>query len=171
MSMFCYQCQEAAKNEACTVKGVCGKLESTANLQDLMIFALKGMALYAEKAIAADAFERDDGRFISEALFVTVTNTNFDNDHISGYIQEALKRRDALKEEFGAELNQPEPDCATWYSEDRDELLEKARDVGVLSTRNEDLRSLRELVVYGLKGLAAYCHHAAVLGYEKDEIY
>jgi hydroxylamine reductase len=177
--MFCYQCQEAAKNEGCTVKGMCGKSEETANLQDLLIFALRGVAVYAEKAKELGISDRENGLFAAQALFSTITNGNFDNDRIIALIKEALNHREALKEKFltaykvknGREFDEPLHHSATWFSGDVAEYHEKAKSVGVLSTENEDVRSLRELLIIGVKGIAAYADHAAVLGFEKDEIY
>lgn len=171
MSMFCYQCQEAAKNEGCTVKGVCGKTAETANLQDLLIFALKGLAVYAEPAVGKGEFKKEDGRFIAEALFATITNANFDDDRMVELIDESLSRRDKLRAIYAMEISDTLPECATWEYTDHNDLYRKGEEVGVLSTRNEDIRSLRELTIYGLKGLAAYADHAALLGYEDDDIY
>ena len=177
--MFCYQCQETAKNEGCRVKGMCGKSEETANLQDLLIYALKGVAVYAEKAKEFGISDKKDGLFVAQALFNTITNANFDNDRIIDLIKKALSRREALKVNFLAaykEKNAREFDealhhSATWFSGDVAEFHEKAKSVGVLSTENEDVRSLRELLIIGVKGIAAYADHAAELGFEKDEIY
>ncbi len=177
--MFCYQCQEAAGNQGCTVKGMCGKTEETANLQDLLIYVLKGIAVYAQKAADVGISDRPDGRFVAQALFNTITNANFDNDRILELIREALDRKEALKEKFrmaykqrnGREFTEPLHDSAVWYTTDPVELLAKAQTVGVLSTEDEDVRSLRELLILGAKGIAAYADHAAVLGYEKEDIY
>ncbi len=177
--MFCYQCQETAKNEGCTVKGMCGKSEETANLQDLLIYALKGVAVYAEKAKELGISDKQDGLFVTKALFNTITNANFDNDRIIELIKEALNRKETLKEKFlaaykeknGRDFDEPLHHSATWSSKDPAEFQEKAKSVGVLSTDNEDVRSLRELLIIGVKGIAAYADHAAVLGYEKDDIY
>jgi hydroxylamine reductase len=177
--MFCYQCQEAAKNEGCTVKGMCGKSEETANLQDLLIYALKGVAVYAEKAKELGISDKQDGLFVTKALFNTITNANFDNDRIIELIKEALNRKETLKEKFlaaykeknGRDFDEPLHHSATWSSKDPAEFQEKAKSVGVLATDNEDVRSLRELLIIGVKGIAAYADHAAVLGYEKDDIY
>lgn len=159
--MFCYQCQETAKNTGCTVRGVCGKTEETANLQDLLVFTLKGLSLYAETAAALPI---ETGRFVSHALFATLTNTNFNPDDISALIAEAQRLRDGLKKTTGASVSH---ESAVWTGE----FASIAPRVGVLSTENEDVRSLRELLTYGLKGIAAYAHHAAVLGYEDESIY
>jgi hydroxylamine reductase len=177
--MFCFQCQEAAKNEGCTVKGMCGKPEETANLQDLLLFSLRGLAVYAEKAKELGIANKEDGLFVAQALFATITNTNFDNDRIIDLIKKALSHRETLKEKFLAaykEKNSRDFDetlhpSASWVSEDVAEFQEKAKSVGVLATENEDVRSLRELLIIGVKGIAAYADHAAVLGFEKDEIY
>ncbi|MCD6460050.1 hydroxylamine reductase [bacterium] len=163
--MFCYQCQETLKNSGCTKNGVCGKKNDTANLQDLLIFVLKGISVCAEKS---KSISKETGRFMTSALFSTITNANFDNDYFIKVIKQGLKIRDSIKKDIDdANL----PDCAAWYSDNTDEFSDKAQQVGVLATENEDVRSLRELLIYGLKGLAAYAHHAQMLGYEKDEIY
>ena len=176
--MYCFQCQETAKNVACTVRGVCGKPEETANLQDLLIYMLKGIGVYAEKLKELGIRDRETGQFVAKALFVTITNSNFDNDDITAWIEEALDRRDSLRRRFLAEYRKAHgtdfagdlPDAALWRDEP-DAYEEKAKSVGILSTENEDVRSLRELLIIGLKGIAAYAEHAAVLGYEQDEIY
>lgn len=168
MSMFCYQCQETAKNQGCTVKGVCGKKDDTANLQDLLVYVLKGISIFSEKLDNTGA-----GFFTTKALFSTITNANFDSEKIIDFVKEGLRIEEQLKETYAKQGNSLTGlhDAALWYSTDEEEFLKKAADVGVLSTENEDVRSLRELLVYGLKGIAAYAHHAAVLGKEKDEIY
>ncbi|MCK9357289.1 MAG: hydroxylamine reductase [Dehalococcoidia bacterium] len=177
--MYCYQCQETAKNSGCTVKGVCGKAEDTANLQDLLIFVLKGIAVYAEKLAVLGIRDRDSGFFTAKALFATITNANWDNERFVALIREALARRAALRKQFlaayrksnGKAFDGALPEAATWTSDDPAAFAEKAKAVGVLSTANEDVRSLRELLIIGLKGIAAYAEHAAVLGYEEDGIY
>jgi hydroxylamine reductase len=177
--MFCFQCQETAKNKGCTVKGVCGKPEETANLQDLLIYALRGIAVYNEKARELGISSNGNGLFVAQALFTTITNANWDNDRFIELIKEALKRREALKEKFlpaykektGEDFDEALHPSATWYSGDVAEFDEKAKAVGVLSTEDEDVRSLRELLIIGLKGIAAYADHAAILGFEKDDIY
>ena len=177
--MFCFQCQETAKNQGCTVKGVCGKPEETANLQDLLIYVLKGISIYGEKAKELDIEDRKAGLFIAEALFATITNVAWDNDQIIGLIKNALKIREELKSKFmaaykeknGQEFSEQLHDSAVWYSDDEAAFDEKAKGVGVLATENEDVRSLRQLLVIGLKGVAAYADHAAILGFEKGEIF
>jgi hydroxylamine reductase len=177
--MYCFQCQETAKNTGCTVRGVCGKPEETANLQDLLIFVLRGIAVYAEKLKELGIRDREVGLFVAQSLFATITNANWDDDWFVSRVREALRLRAALRERFlseykkqhGRDFAEPLPEAATWASDDAVGFAEKAKSVGVLSTKNEDVRSLRELLIIGLKGIAAYADHAAVLGHEKDEIY
>ncbi|MCC3144477.1 hydroxylamine reductase [Halanaerobium sp. Z-7514] len=179
MSMFCYQCQETAKNEACTVRGVCGKDEDVANLQDLLIFVLKGVSVYAEKAKEEGVdLSAKTAPFIMEGLFATVTNANFDPKRFEDLIVEAFSLRDEVKAEFekayrenhGEEFAGELPEHAVWTAEEVDEYYTKGEGVGVLETENVDVRSLRELATYGLKGIAAYGDHARVLGKHKEEI-
>ena len=175
--MFCFQCQETAKNTGCTIKGVCGKPEDTANLQDMLLFVLRGMAVYGDKLKELGQPDRSHDDFILKGLFVTITNANWANDRFVAMTDEGLKRRDSLRAAFlaaykarhGQEFTGVLPDEATW-SGSAAEFAEKARSVGVQRTANEDVRSLREMLIIGLKGIAAYAEHAAVLGYRKDEI-
>ncbi len=177
--MFCFQCQETAKNTGCTVKGVCGKPEDTANLQDLLIHVLKGIAVYGEKLKELGSTDNETGLFAAQALFSTITNANWDNDRFISMIREGLKRRDQLRDKFltahrekyGKDFDEPLHDSASWFSDDVAEFDEKAKSVGILATEDEDVRSLRELLIIGVKGIAAYADHAAILGFEKDEIY
>ena len=177
--MFCFQCQETAKNQGCTLMGVCGKKEDTANLQDLLIYILKGISIWLEKAKGFGLINNKAGLFIAKSLFSTITNANFVNTRFIALIKEALKIREqaqakflkAYKEKNRKNFEEKVHDSATWYSDDEKEFEEKAKKVGVLSTQNEDVRSLKELLVIGLKGLAAYTDHAAVLDYQKDELY
>ena len=179
--MFCFQCQETAKNQGCTVRGVCGKPEDTANLQDLLIYVTKGISVYGEKAKELGALDPSVGEFICKSLFTTITNVAWDNEKIIELINEALKIRDEVKgrflsayrERYGKDFSDELPDCATWSSSDKAEIIAKANsdEVRITATKDEDVRSLRELLVIGCKGIAAYAHHAAVLGYERDDIY
>lgn len=169
--MFCFQCQETVKNEGCNIKGVCGKTEETANLQDLLVYVLKGLAIYADKAKAAGALDNKYGRFTIEALFATVTNVNFDNERMIMLIREALKLRGELKEKGAGETAADLHDSAVWFSDDVEEFKRKAVEIGILSIENIDVRSLRMLLIYGIKGIAAYAEHAAVLGFEDEKIY
>ena len=161
--MFCYQCQETAGCAGCTMSGVCGKKPEVANLQDLLVYVTKGIsavttALRAEgKAVAEDV-----NHLISVNLFTTITNANFDYDAIAAKIEETLSIKEELLGQLSAEsrVNLPE---AAMYNGAKADFDEKAKTVGVLSTENEDIRSLRELITYGLKGLAAYSKHANAL--------
>ncbi len=170
--MFCFQCQETAKNQGCTVRGVCGKKEETADLQDVLVYVCKGISFYGEKLKESGVIDRDAGRFIIRALFVTITNASFDDDSIIEWIKEGLKVKDAIAKKAG-EVAGPLPDCATWTTESKDEIMAKAMsdEVRLNSVDNEDVRSLRSLLIFGCKGIAAYAEHAEVLGFEKDEIY
>jgi len=170
--MFCFQCQETAKNQACTIKGICGKENDTANLQDLLIYNLKGISVIANTAMANGAANpKDAGLFVAQALFTTITNTNYNDENLNEWILQAQKVKKelygAVEDKVGTDLDE----SATWYSDDVALFGAKAETVGILSTANEDVRSLRELLIIGLKGIAAYADHAAVLGVEKDEIY
>jgi len=169
--MFCYQCQETIKNTGCTKAGACGKKEQTANLQDLLVYVLKGIAVYAQKAKEKGIKDSSAGLFTARALFATITNTNFNDDRIIALIREGLTIRSELKEKSGVSANESLHDAALWYADDLAAFYDKAKEVGVLSTENEDVRSLRELLIYGLKGLAAYTDHAAVLRFQNEEIY
>jgi hydroxylamine reductase len=171
--MFCFQCQETAKNEGCKVKGVCGKPEETADLQDMLIYVCKGISVYGEKLKEQGQVDKDAARFICKALFSTITNVAWDNDTLIDRIQEGLKIREMVKEKFGSELPSVLPDCATWHSDDREEIMAKAMsdEVRITASANEDIRSLRELLIIGCKGIAAYADHAAILGHEDNDIY
>ncbi|MFH1837712.1 MAG: hydroxylamine reductase [Candidatus Omnitrophota bacterium] len=167
MSMLCYQCQETVNNKGCTVKGVCGKNERTANLQDLLIYVLEGMSLYAEKITGKP--DRKYGVFICQALFATITNANFDEDKIAGLIKKALVLRNELKDKAGIKVSH---DTCVWAAQTKEEFIAKAADVGILSySDNEDIRSLKTLILYGMKGIAAYTDHAAVLDAYNDDIF
>jgi len=170
MSMFCFQCQETAKNMGCTVRGVCGKMENTANLQDLLIYVLRGISIFAEKGKENGGMDRPAGLFIAQSLFATITNANFDDERFVALIREGLKIRDQLREKLGSRVSGELHDSAVWFSDDVEEFQKKAAEVGVLSAENEDVRSLRELLIYGCKGIAAYAEHAAVLGHNNDDI-
>ena len=175
--MFCFQCQETAKNTGCTVKGMCGKPEETANLQDLLIFVLRGIAVYGEKLKELGQPDRSNDDFVLQGLFATITNANWDDVRFEAMIKEGLARRDKLKNAFlaaykaknGKDFSEPLADAATW-SGSLSNFADKAKTAGILATENEDVRSLREFLIIGLKGIAAYAEHAAVLGFRKAEI-
>lgn len=162
--MFCFQCQETAGNKGCMFGGVCGKKPETANLQDLLIYVTKGLSeittrLRSEGKEIPAAIDR----LITTNLFMTITNANFDDDRFIDRINATLSSRDELFEQLHDDTGLS--DAASWQYRTAEERTLKADKVGVLDTRNEDLRSLRELTLYGLKGMAAYNKHANVLGY------
>ncbi|MBN1902017.1 hydroxylamine reductase [Candidatus Sumerlaeota bacterium] len=171
--MFCFQCQETARNQGCTVKGVCGKSEETADLQDLLIYACKGVAVFGEKLKERETLYRNAARFLCESLFTTITNVAWDNNVIIDRIRKGLEIREALREKVGTDISGALPDCALWHSEDNEEIMAKAlsHEVRITATQDEDMRSLRELLTIGCKGIAAYTDHAAILGRENDDIY
>lgn len=176
MSMFCYQCQETAAGKGCTKAGVCGKPADVANLQDLLLYVAKGISFYALKAKEMGNFNESANEtaelFPVESLFITLTNVNFDRTVILNKIREGLRLKDSLQTQLknsGVEIKDA-PEAATWAASTDEELEAKAATIGVLSTENEDIRSLRELLVYGVKGMSAYYHHAYVLGYKDPEI-
>ena len=159
--MFCFQCQETANCTGCTVSGVCGKKPDVAAMQDLLIYATKGLSAVAEKL-------REEGKEVSKEvnhkvtmnLFITITNANFDKDAIVKNIIETFALRDSLRKELSDSINLPK---AATVAVSPDDYAIFAQSIGVLSTENEDIRSLRELITYGLKGLAAYSKHANAL--------
>ncbi|MDJ0304761.1 hydroxylamine reductase [Dehalobacter sp.] len=168
MSMFCYQCQEAAKGTGCQIKGVCGKNEEVAKLQDLLIYSVKGISEVVVKGKLQDKELKEVNHEVIKSLFITITNANFDESAIEKQIQKMLGLRNELKKNVsGIELE----DAANFEVSDKASMLEKASKIGVLATENEDVRSLRELITYGLKGMAAYAHHALNLGKENPDIY
>ncbi|MGM0408030.1 MAG: hydroxylamine reductase, partial [Bacteroidota bacterium] len=176
MSMFCFQCQETAKGTGCTIKGVCGKPDDVANMQDLLMFVLKGISIYA-KAARENKVEYDHkiNKFIFDGLFATITNANFDKKVFIERVREGLEIRNEVRlvlKNAGIELDESKlHESATWQAFTPDEYERKATDVGVLKTENEDVRSLRELITYGVKGLAAYTEHAYNLDHENEELY
>ena len=173
MSMFCYQCQEAARNTGCTKVGVCGKPADVANLQDLLIFVTKGVSLYQHELNQLGQGLPEADHFMVGSLFATITNANFDKQVFISRIQDGLTLRETLKSKLStvnAEAAVPNREAAVWTGTSVEAFESKAATVGVLSTENEDVRSLRELITYGLKGLAAYVHHAQNLSQENAEI-
>ncbi|SFB17070.1 hydroxylamine reductase [Clostridium frigidicarnis] len=193
MSMFCYQCQETAGCKGCTKIGVCGKDEHVAKAQDLLIYVTKGLAIVSNEGRKVGVIDSIVDKYITENLFTTITNANFDRDSILDRVRETLKLREMLKVKvvkaggkvgevkvnggffkkiFGMQTTEMiMPDAATWTADNTIEFDEKAEKVGVLSTENEDIRSLRELITYGLKGLSAYMKHAMNLKYNNEEVH
>ena len=168
MSMFCYQCQETAKGTGCEVRGVCGKTEEVAKLQDLLIYSLKGIAEIVVKG-KLDVKELGPvNHEVLKGLFMTITNANFDAAAFETEIKKMLTLRKMLKAKVTAA---DWHDAVTFEVDSKEAMLEKAASVGVLATQNEDVRSLREMITYGLKGLAAYAHHALNIGKENQDLY
>ncbi len=166
--MFCYQCQETAGCTGCTMSGVCGKKPEVANLQDLLVYVTKGLS-YVTTKLRAEGKEVSEivNHMISVNLFTTITNANFDYDSIAQKIEETINVKEQLIEKLTDKSNLP--DAAIWDG-DKSQYDEKAKTVGVLSTENEDIRSLRELITYGLKGLAAYSKHANALLKDNEDV-
>lgn len=166
--MFCFQCQETAGCKGCTVAGVCGKKPEVAAMQDLLIYATKGLAAVATQLREeGKAVGKEVNHLVTLNLFVTITNANFDREAIIAKIEKTLE----LKNELLAQVSDASKlgDAALW-SDDVTAFDEKAKTVGVLATENEDIRSLRELITYGLKGLAAYSKHANALLQDNEEV-
>lgn len=163
MDMFCYQCQETLKNKGCTKRGVCGKTATVANYQDFLIWISKGLSEIAVKSGKEDKEVID--RVILN-LFTTITNANFDDAQIKNRIIDTIELMNSLREE------KTYSDAGAWSSVDFSEIDKKiaSHEVSILREENEDLRSLKELITYGLKGMAAYARHAKVLGYEDQEV-
>ncbi len=171
--MFCFQCQETISGKGCFAKvGFCGKNEEVANLQDLLIFVIKGVAYLNTIAKENGINTREYDEVIVSALFSTITNVNFDPTFFIETINKAIKKRNALYKQIQdkAIVLSNLPDCVIWTPESDDSFNEKAMQIGVLSTENEDIRSLKELVIYGLKGMAAYTEHSTNLKYNNDEL-
>jgi len=163
--MFCNQCEETVKGTGCTVKGVCGKEEEIAVYQDLLAYLCKGISIRNLAAMKSGKENPDAGLFIADALFATLTNVNFDKARFHEMINIAITLRDALPL-----AGDDEPDACTWKPASESDMLEKGRAVGLLSTENEDVRSLRSTLLFGMKGIAAYYTHAKVLGKTDAEI-
>ncbi len=169
MSMFCNQCQETAKNTGCTINGVCGKSSEVANMQDLLVYVCKGLSYAAIEARKQGIDTNKESKFVCNALFMTITNANFDNNLIIGAIKDGLKYRDNLKSRINVNIAH---DSVNWKGENISDFEAKVSGVGLLSyDSNEDIRSLKQYVIFGLKGMAAYAEHAFNLGYEEADIY
>jgi hydroxylamine reductase len=173
--MYCFQCQEATNGIACKAKaGFCGKTGEVADLQDLQIFMLKGISIINQLARQLGVAKEKTDKFIFNGLFQTITNGNFDRNVFIANVKNAVELREEIKKSItnvGGDIPDNLDESAYWIPENDDDLLRKSGEVGVLSTENEDIRSLRELIIYGVKGIAAYAEHAFNLGYKNDEIY
>ena len=180
--MFCYQCQETMKNSGCTRRGMCGKSAEVSRLQDLLIYLLKGISFWGTRGRNMGVTNDETDLFVAKALFSTITNANFDSDRYVAFIQEAIDRRDDLRkraqtrcnELHNSNCNGSGPDWAGWHPNDYEveTLLDKGRTVGVMDdlNLNEDIRSMREVVIYGLKGMAAYVDHAYLVGGRDESV-
>ncbi|MFV0441338.1 MAG: hydroxylamine reductase [Lachnospirales bacterium] len=165
--MFCYQCQEASKGVGCTKIGVCGKKESLATLQDLMIYTLKGVSEIVVKSNLNIEDIKEVNDEVIKSIFMTITNANFDDDAFVVQIKKVIELREKLKEKYNVDTTSQ---CANFVVDTEEEMHFLKDEVSVLATENEDIRSLRELVIYGVKGMAAYLHHANNLGHNDIEI-
>ncbi len=172
MSMFCYQCQEAAKGTGCTIKGVCGKTDEVAALQDVLLFVTKGLAIVHHEAILNKMANKKAYKFMVDALFTTITNANFDGGKIEARINEGIQLRDMIRKDLSAAGIEIKSDEASvrYAGTTKEDFLKVAPGIGVLAIENEDIRSLKELLIYGVKGMAAYAEHAFNLGYENSEV-
>ena len=166
--MFCYQCQETAGNKGCTVSGVCGKKPDVASMQDLLIYVTKGLSAVAKRLREENkTVDKEINHLVTLNLFATITNANFDRDALRRMIGKTLSAKTELLMQASSTAGLPE---AALWSGTEDEYDAKAASVGVLATENEDIRSLRELITYGLKGLAAYTKHANALLRDNEEV-
>ncbi|MDD5747396.1 MAG: hydroxylamine reductase [Candidatus Omnitrophica bacterium] len=178
--MLCRQCEQTAKGTGCTIQGVCGKTEETAVLQDVLIHSLKGIAVYAERAYALGVRDPETDRFVREGLFSTVTNVDFDPQRLRAIIDTSavVKRKiktlllAAYKNKNNKEFTEKLPAIAEWKpASSLEELLAQGKTLGIITYGvDEDIRSLRELLLYGLKGMASYAEHAAILGKEDESV-
>jgi len=174
MSMFCFQCQEAAKGTGCTKIGVCGKTDEVSNLQDLLIYVAKGVSYYANIGRENNVKSEMADKYVFESLFITITNANFDQNKIIAKIKKGFGVRADLKKQLmdnDVEIPANLPENATWMSVLDKEIIAKSETVGILTIENEDIRSLKELLTYGLKGMAAYAEHAYNLSFTNDEVF
>jgi hydroxylamine reductase len=181
MPMFCHQCQETAKNTGCTIQGVCGKKEDVANLQDLFIWTLKGISVWGVKGKEFDIYDEEIAFFIDKGMFATITNANFSKSDFLSFIKQSVEFRDRLegqvlqayKEAHGKEFADDVPECATWSFTDDAEIIAKASSGagGWLEIVDEDERSLKATIQYGLKGLCAYAEHAYQLKKHSRDIF
>ncbi len=167
--MFCFQCQETSKGTGCALVGVCGKTPEVSNIQDLLLFVTRGIAVYNNELRKQGKASAIADKYIIDAMFISITNANFDFDAIREKVKEGLKLKSELAASLGATTISL-PDECTWNG-DESEFMDKALEVGVLRTKDEDIRSLKELIHYGLKGMAAYAEHAYNLDKTNDEIF
>lgn len=169
MSMFCFQCQEAAKGTGCTIKGVCGKSDDLANMMDMLVYVSKGISFFSHEANKKGIVTCEADLFVMDSLFATITNANFDKQAIIDKVMKGLEIKRKLKAEVKVEGQVPE--AAQYDAFTFAEIERNAPHKGVLQTENEDVRSLRELMIYGVKGMAAYAEHAYNLKMEDNEVF
>ena len=169
MSMFCNQCQETAKNTGCTINGVCGKKEVTANIMDLLMFACQGLSFVTIEARKNGIDTNAESKHITNCLFMTITNANFDDKMLIQATKDCIKYRDNLKTKVKVSDTH---ESISWNATSETEFIEKAKHVGTLTyDANEDIRALKQYVLYGIKGMAAYTEHAFNIGFEEQAIY
>lgn len=172
--MFCSQCQETALGKGCTVNGVCGKTADVANLQDLLLYVLKGISVVNKALHSKNKSSHEADIFVMNGLFMTITNANFDKARFIETIKKGIALRDCLvTKALGDKIacDCMKQDAVAWKAASDDAFEEKAKEIGILSTENEDIRALRQLLILGCKGMAAYAEHAYNLGFEDEEIY
>ena len=167
--MFCYQCQETAQGKGCILKGVCGKTAEVAGLQDLLMYLMKGISKLTTTLRKRGVESATANKFIVDGLFMTITNANFDSSRFVSKIKEAYQLRENLLNELHRQGIHPSLtcDCLTWKSDKVEEMEVKSKEVGILATENKDIRSLRELLTYGVKGMAAYVEHQPLCLYPR----
>lgn len=172
MSMFCFQCQEAAKGTGCTVAGVCGKKDDLAAMQDVLMYSAKGLSWWITKADEKKwSYDKKLHTELMTAIFATITNANFDKNAITEKVRETLELKRKLRSDLEREYSFDNiPKAANWEAFSIEEYEKIALNIGILSEPNEDVRSLKELATYGIKGMAAYAEHAANLGMQDKEV-
>ncbi len=175
MSMFCYQCQETSRNLGCTMRGVCGKPDTLSGMMDLLIYSLRGLGWVSTRLHTEGIYHPEDSIFSMQGLFRTITNANFDEAVFVALVTEAISLRDKRMVELEAKYTAlgkkltDVPEAAN-FAVTPAQYADFSASVGVLRTENEDVRSLRETITYGLKGISAYGDHAAMLGYQDEDI-
>jgi len=180
MAMFCRQCEQTAKGQGCTISGVCGKKPDVATLQDVLVYALEGISVYANLARGLNIKDKDADIFVTEGLFTTVTNVNFSGEKIAELVYKAYETKERIKKLFlqeykntkGKDFPEKLPAAADFKPQDSiDKLIEQGKSTQVISAAiSADTQSLREILLYGLKGMAAYTDHAAILGRTDEEV-
>jgi hydroxylamine reductase len=181
MSMFCYQCEQTAKGSGCTVRGVCGKQQDTATLQDLLVYTAKGIGMWAHRAARYALQDRGTDRFVLKALFTTVTNVNFDAERVAALVREGCEVRDHVRARYeqacrtaGDTPEVPGGPAVYTPAATQEELVRQGETITItrrMDALGPDVTGLQELLTYGLKGMAAYADHAMILGKEDEKVY